>query len=208
MHSLFEKHGLSSVHVPFLEHEGLEIQPPETIPEVILVSSARTLLYWGEWSAWIRNHQIPVISISKKTKARLQEEGIVSHCAQGTGDRLVEMLQRYSYRSFCHIGALELSSKLESSFRLQTRPYQRIPVYRSQVNDSFYVSEGVDLGCLNSERCAQIWKDHAPQTPVICLGETTASRAVDLGLNVRGVAKVPSRESLFDAVIFALRATP
>ena len=82
MHSLLCASGLEPVHVPFLEHEGLHIQKPTDIPEVILVSSARTIQYWGAWGEWIRQHSIRVVAISSKTHQALEAEGIPSYCAK------------------------------------------------------------------------------------------------------------------------------
>lgn len=204
MHTLLRMQGVEPIHAPFLEHEALEVERPSVIPEVILVSSARTVSYWGAWGSWIRNHRIPVVSISQKTQQRLMKEGISSLCAQGTGDRLIEMLDTLPYSSFFHIGAWALSSKLEAAFQNQERPYHTIPVYRSKKHRDFFVHEDVVLGCLNSERCANIWKEHSPNTPVVCLGTTTAKRALTLGLDVRGIAEHPSREKMVDAVVVAL----
>ena len=205
MHSLLRASGLEPVHVPFLEHEGVHIQKPKAIPEVVLVSSARTIRYWGAWGEWIRQHAIRVVAISSKTQQALEAEGIPSYCAKGTGDQLVRMLDMMDCASFVHIGAQELSSKLDASLLAQQRPYIRVPVYRSYPNPHFDVGVDVVLGCLNSERCAKIWSIHAPLIPAVCIGETTKAKAIVLGLDVLGVANTPTRESLVDVAVSASR---
>ncbi|MAA79407.1 MAG: hypothetical protein CL916_09115, partial [Deltaproteobacteria bacterium] len=148
MHTLCTSYGLEPVHVPFLEHEGLTFDEPKEIPDVVLVSSARTIQYWGVWGQWIRTHNILVIAISKKTQRALYDEGISSLCAQGTGSLLVKMLDEIHCSSFVHIGAAELSSKLQLALMDQNRPYSRIPVYLSRPNPDFTVAEDVMLGCV------------------------------------------------------------
>ena len=196
---------MDPVHVPFLEHEGLDVMEPKDIPEVILVSSARTISFWGAWGEWIRLHAIPVVAISTKTQHALEELGIPSICAKGTGDRLVSMLDTTEYTSFIHIGAQELSSKLNEALLSQKKVYTRIPVYRSYPNPKFTVETDVALGCLNSERCAKIWSIYAPQIPVVCIGQTTKAYAVALGLHVQGVAQTPTRESLVEVAVAVAR---
>lgn len=204
MHSLLQSHKLEPVHVPFLEHEGLNVAHPTVIPQAVLVSSARTVQYWGEWGRWIRRHSILVIAISKKTQLALEQRGIQSRCARGTGEHLVGMLDETDCSSFVHIGALEPSSNLQNSLRNQSKPYSRIPVYSSRPCSTFSVGEGVVLGCLNSERCATIWSVHAPQIPVVCIGQTTKARAFTLGLDIQGVAREPTREALAEAAVAAV----
>lgn len=205
MHSLFLSHGLTPVHVPFLEHRGLFVEVPDRIPEIVLVSSARTIQFWDGWSQWILKHNVPVIAISKKTQRALSLEGITSFCAKGTGDKLVEMLNTMNHQSFVHIGAAELSSTLQAALESQTKDFVRIPVYRSQQHSEFTVAHDVSLGCLNSERCASIWRKYAPQVPVVCIGETTKKRALKLELNVLGVATEPTREALVQVALSALK---
>ena len=205
MHSLFLSHGVEAVHIPFLEHQGLDVTEPTKVPEVVLISSARTIQYWGVWGQWIRTYKIPVLAISTKTQVALQNEGIPSLCSRGTGDQLVKMLDEVNCSSFVHIGAAELSSRLASALRVQHRVYDRIPVYKSWKNPDFFVGDGVVLGCLSSERCALIWSEHAPNTPVVCIGHTTENRARTLGLEVLGVAAEPTKEALVGAAVFALK---
>ena len=205
MHSLLKIHGMDPVHVSFLEHEGLDVPEPNTIPEIVLVSSARTVRFWRSWGDWIRMHAIPVIAISMKTQNALEEQGISSICAKGTGDQLVSMLNTMECTSFIHIGAQELSSKLNEALLSQKRAYTRIPVYRSYPNPQFRVEADVALGCLNSERCAKIWSIYAPQIPVVCIGQTTKAYAVALGLHVQGVAQTPTRESLVEVAVAVAR---
>jgi uroporphyrinogen-III synthase len=206
MHSLLFADGVEPIHRPFLEHEAISFSMPTNPPEVVLVSSARTVDYWGGWGSYLKEKRIPVLSISSKTRERLRTEGIESLSGTGTGDGLVALLEEIDCSSFVHIGAEETSRRLNAALSSQRKSYKRVAVYRSAMSRSFFCEEGsLDLGCLNSERCAHIWKRYNPDIPVVCLGTSTRRQAEELGLVVLGTAKLPSRASLAESALDVFR---
>lgn len=197
MHGLLQENGFIPVHRPFFSHESLSVCLPKVPPELVLISSARTVDYWGEWGHYIQTHGIPVLAIASKTHKKLRQVGIEADMASGSGEGLVALLDTKSCSSFVHLGAERISSTLQKALEDQQRPYLRISVYRSTVLPHL---EGfrllVDVGCVNSERCAELWAQSLMEVPVVCLGQSTQKRALELGLRVLGIAKEPSREML------------
>ena len=196
MHSLIRKNGGIPYHRPFLTHIPLEFSIPSFIPKAILISSARTILYWGEWYDLIVSHRIAVYSIGQKTQAKLAAIGIKGILAGGTGDSLVSRVEADGNSSFVHIGAMTISKNLQAAFDNCSIPFAREMVYKSAAHPHFSVPENIDIGCLNSERCARIWASKSHNIPVVCIGESTKKEAMALGLRVLGTASRPNREEL------------
>ncbi|MEC7985669.1 MAG: uroporphyrinogen-III synthase [Myxococcota bacterium] len=206
--SICENAGLESVHVPFIQHRAIVSKHPEAVPELVLISSARTAQYVENLREWVR--ESPVHAIGESTARSLLDIGVQVHfVANGSGRSLVESVNRVSCSSFWHVGAEILSSPLERSLRHQKRPFFRWKVYTSFANETLgkqiLALPKISVTCLASPRAARLLKRHFTG-PVVCIGQTTAEEALKLGLEVVGVAERTSKESLASiAVEYVLR---
>jgi|GEM_PF-5171856 len=196
MHSLLIKGGSRPIHRPFLLHTAMEFFVPVEIPEAIVISSARTLEYWGEWRDFIQKHGVKVYAIGPKTSKKLLQSGIHAVVAEGSGLSVMKRVQQDRVSSFLHIGAETISKTLSNAMKEVNIPYSRVVVYKSIAHPQFEIPKEVDRGCLNSERCARIWAKYGFEIPVLCLGQSTAQEAKRLGLKIIAVAAQPTREEL------------
>ena len=196
MHSLILQGGGEPYHVPFLAHSRVPFSLPANVPDAVVVSSARTLQYWDGCRDFILKHDIPVYAIGKKTSQRLLDVGIQALLADGSGDSLIQKVVQDRVSSFVHIGAEQVSKNLHEALMSSVVPFTRIIVYKSTAHPAFCVPSNIDVGCLNSERCARIWAQNTTCIPVVCLGQSTQKEALRLGLSVLGVASIPAREEL------------
>ncbi len=205
---IFSQAGFASVHLSFLQHKSLGNPCPSSSPELVLISSARTVEHARGLREWVRG-ETKVLAIGRKTaKALCKAQIDVAHVAEGTGPSLVNAIRLFPCESFWHVGAQELSQPLEQALKNQSKTYRRWKVYSSgpipELAARVRALPPYALTTLASPRVARLFAQHG-EGPVVCIGPSTAAQAEESNLAVLGVAATPSKESLAQLAVRILQ---
>lgn len=200
---ILEDHGIPYIHIPTFSYRSLEEREGSPLPNIVIVTSARTFHYCSNSEKWAGKK---VYVVGPKTADAARGVGVIPEFVGQFGGRdLVEKAQRDNPgETFLHVGGRALAEPLKIA--LASVPHVRQIVYEQISNPrilTFKISPAIIT--VSSPNSAEYLSENETfrGVPCICIGQTTAKHAVNCGLKVHSIASQMTLESLGQAAVIA-----
>jgi uroporphyrinogen-III synthase len=196
-------HGVPYIHIPIFSYRGLKDQDQTPLPNIVLVTSARTFQYCSNTEFWANKK---VYVIGQKTAEAARQYGVCPEFVGQLGGRaLVEKAQKDNPdRTLLHIGGRALAEPVKKA--LAQVPHVRRIVYEQIRNPRILdLKVAPTVVTLSSPNSAELLSQNKTfeDVPCICIGQTTARHAHKCGLKVHSIASHMTLESLGQATVSA-----
>ena len=198
---------LSQLGIPYLHlcpynYHGLTVTQWPAPGSVVVVTSARSFEFHSNSEYW-RNRRLFVVG--KGTEAAAKRLGLTPEfIGHEGGASAVHAAQQATDGVIHHLGGQELSRPLKEA--LKGIQHKRTSLYARVHNPHFNEAvELIRLSAIASPAVAKEIGQHPTfsRAPCVCIGPTTQSAALEVGLHIVGVAKEPSFKSLIQQAVIA-----
>ena len=198
---------LSQMRIPYLHlcpfmYHGLTVTQWPEPGSVVVVTSARSFEFHSNTKYWSDRR---LFVVGKGTESAAKSLGLEPEfIGHGGGASAVRAARKVTNGIIHHLGGQYLSQPLRGA--LSGIRHNRISLYGRKQNPLFEEAKNnIRLSAVSSPATAAAIGKHPTfsNAPCVCIGPTTQNAAIEAGLQVVGMAKEPSFQSLIQEAVNA-----